>query len=216
MGKSREGRKGNIKRLFAMPPYVPPYDSGAAYARMDKIGRPHSLEAIKTGLYIYGCDNKVAQHPSEMKATAAKQASFLRAVKVVVPADIPAETELRTFLDAANGQLGKVARYCGAQVVGHEYALLDNRSNDVQPRHAPPYLVPEGYMLVARVDTVQEAQPFTPEQEEQIRSGVVQYWDEANGSNVLKDIFPKQFMFGKIAGQAEVELRLVDTDIIYS
>lgn len=216
MGKSREDIKRKLKRAFRLPPYVPSYDSDAAYSRMDRISRPHSSEAIKTGLYIYDCDTKIAQHPNEMRVAAAEQASFLRAVKVVMPGGIPAEIELRTFLDAANRQLNKVARYCGAQVVGHEYALLDNRSWDIQPRHAPPYLVPEGYMLVARVDTVQEAQALTAAHEEQIRDGIICYGGEASENSILKDIYPEQFMFGGIAGQTEAELKLIDTDIIYA
>jgi len=170
-----------------------------------------SPEAERIGLPIFPGINQIAQHPEEMIEAAAKNARFLRAVRLDLPYRYSGD-RLGQLVSEGKLELEQAARLCGAFLVGCHYGLYDNRVAGHAVRHPQNRLVPHGFILSAFVDSVRNAGPISDEVASQLDQGVESY-SGIQSQRKLKDIEPGQFTNGTAAGDPKPCLYLLDIDL---
>jgi hypothetical protein len=158
-----------------------------------------SLTLCFTGfdLPVWSAETEVRRTPQEFRAAAIEgEPSFVRSTRLMGLGF----TSLQTCLEVADQEFAVAADMCGAKVVEHEWGLKPRTPADTDAYGRlvyPENLVPEGYVLVAQVQTLPNLMPISaaPDHRHDITQGVEQYQSRQADSSIptLNDITPAQF-----------------------
>jgi len=165
------------------------------------------------GLEVLPSDTPIAYEQEDFIEEAKRQEFFIRNVRV--PSSTHSIFEgLNELLTHADNELNELAAFCGATVVNHSWLLVENPSNE---GYRQP-LVPTGFRLVARVESIRQAEPvYGGEYFDRVSEGIKKY--QLDRSNVfpkghkLSDVkHTHQFVTGLRGSHSEIGLFLPDIE----
>jgi hypothetical protein len=163
-------------------------------------------------LPVYPTDEALCLTAEYVDAAARGLSSFIRLVRTVGP-DQPLKDRLRY----ADDEFNTIADLCDVKIVPHTWGLCEYSSEKALFSYEPSTIVPKGYLLVAKVDCIEQSGPVPDSSFASYMAGESQYLQlDRSGSSVYRaDIQESQIIYGsRVAHTEEPSSWFVDIEPI--